>query len=149
VDVRAARPDEAPALSALALRSKAMWGYPPEFLEQCRLELTIQDDTIRSLRAHVADDDGVLLGFFTIKGAPPEGELKALYVEPAAIGRGVGRTLLDAARALARREGFRALTIHSDPYAEAFYLRHGATRIGEVASGSIPGRELPLLWLPI
>jgi GNAT superfamily N-acetyltransferase len=65
------------------------------------------------------------------------------------MGRGVGRALLDAALALARTGGFRALGIHADPNAEAFYLRHGATRIGVVASGSIPGRALPLLRLAI
>jgi len=101
------------------------------------------------LRAHVAEETGALLGFFTVRGAPPDGELDCLYIEPAAIGRGVGGALLRAAIALAGSEGFRALAIHADPNAEAFYLRHGAARIGEVPSGSIPGRTLPLLRLPI
>ena len=39
--VRAARPAEAEAISALALRSKAHWGYDPAFLEACREDLTI------------------------------------------------------------------------------------------------------------
>jgi hypothetical protein len=28
-----------------------------------------------AVRAHVADERGALLGFFTVRGAPPEGEL--------------------------------------------------------------------------
>jgi GNAT superfamily N-acetyltransferase len=147
VRIRAARIGEAAAISALALRSKGHWGYPPEFLEACRAELTIRDDELSAARAHVAEDAGALLGFFTVTGTPPEGELDCLYVDPAAVGRGVGRRLLDAARSLAAGEGFRALTIHSDPNAEGFYLRHGATRIGEAPSRSIAGRMLPVLRL--
>jgi GNAT superfamily N-acetyltransferase len=149
VEIRTARVEEAAAISSLALRSKGYWGYSPEFLEQCRAELTLRSEEIAAHRAHVADEGGQLLGFFTVRGTPPEGELDCLYVDPGAMGRGVGRALLDAALALARTEGFRALGIHADPNPEAFYLRHGATRIGVVASGSIPGRALPLLRLAI
>jgi GNAT superfamily N-acetyltransferase len=141
--------DEAAALSALALRSKGVWGYSPEFLERCRAELTIRPEDLVPLRAHVADEGGRLLGFFTVRGGPPEGELDCLYVDPSAIGGGVGRALLQTAVAVARAEGFRALAIHGDPNAEAFYLRHGAIRVGEVPSASIPGRMLPLLRLTI
>ena len=38
--LRAARPEEAAAISALALRSKAHWGYDEAFLAACRAELT-------------------------------------------------------------------------------------------------------------
>ncbi len=36
--IRAARPGEADALSALCLRSKAHWGYDDDFLERCRFD---------------------------------------------------------------------------------------------------------------
>jgi hypothetical protein len=39
-----------------------------------------------------------------------------------------------------RRE---ACANHADPYAESFYAKYGAERIGEAPSGSIPGRFLP------
>ncbi len=65
------------------------------------------------------------------------------------MGLGVGRTLLRAARDIARSTGFSALLIHSDPNAEAFYLREGAVCAGSVPSGSIPGRILPLLRLEL
>jgi GNAT superfamily N-acetyltransferase len=149
VEIRPARDTEAAAVSALALRSKGHWGYSPEFMEACRAELTLRPEQIVSHRAHVAEEAGVLLGFFTVTGAPPDGELDCLYVDPAAMGRGVGRALLDAAVAVARGEGFRALSIHADPNAEDFYLRRGATRVGDVASGSIAGRRLPLLRLAL
>ncbi|HEY8039705.1 MAG TPA: GNAT family N-acetyltransferase [Polyangiaceae bacterium] len=149
MSIRPARPDEAAALSDLALRSKAVWGYDADFLERCRAELTLHPEQIVPWRAHVADEAGVIVGFFTVKGSPPEGELDSLYVAPSALRRGVGRALLEAARTLARREGFRALSIHADPHAESFYLRQGATRAGDAPSCSIPGRMLPLLRLAI
>lgn len=41
VVLRPAEPDEATAISALAQRSKAHWGYGQEFLVACRDDLTI------------------------------------------------------------------------------------------------------------
>jgi GNAT superfamily N-acetyltransferase len=145
--IRAARPGEAAALSALALRSKGLWGYSPEFLEACRAELTLRDDLLAKQRAHVAEQGGAVVGFFTVTGEAPEGELDCLYVDPGAIGRGVGSALLRAAVELAKRAGFHALRIDADPHAEQFYVRQGAVRVGTVPSGSIPGRVLPLLRL--
>ena len=44
----------------------------------------------------------------------------------------------------ARRRGAKRLTILADPYAAAFYERHGARPVGEAPSDAIPGRLLPL-----
>ncbi|MFD0278915.1 GNAT family N-acetyltransferase [Kitasatospora sp. NPDC127111] len=147
--IRPAGPDEAELLSALALRSKGYWGYDEAFLEACREELTLDPAAIERRRTAVAEDGGRVLGFVTLVGAPPQGELGMLFVEPDAIGRGVGRSLVEHVRAQAAALGFRRLTIDSDPFAEPFYLAMGATRIGTTPSGSIPGRELPLLALEI
>jgi GNAT superfamily N-acetyltransferase len=148
--IRPARPDEAEQLSALAQRSKAHWGYDEEFLDSCRSELTIGpgDVTARRTQAAVgtrADGSEHLLGFATLEGEPPAGELGMLFVEPELIGRGVGSGLFKHLAAFATQLGFHRLTIASDPFAEPFYLAQGAVRIGGVPSGSIPGRTLPLL----
>jgi GNAT superfamily N-acetyltransferase len=148
--IRPARPDEAAALTGLVLRSKAYWGYDEEFLARCRQELALLPEELETLRTHLAErDGGAPLGVVTIRGAPPEGILDHLYVEPSAMGLGVGRMLLRAARDIARSSGFSALLIHSDPNAEAFYLREGAVRAGSVPSGSVSGRMLPLLRLDL
>jgi GNAT superfamily N-acetyltransferase len=89
-------------------------------------------------------DDG-LLGFYALRGTPPHGELAALFVDLNRIGLGVGARLLHHALDSARQRGFDTLTLDADPGAEAFYVHHGAIRIGEVASGSIAGRSLPRL----
>ncbi len=141
MEVRPARPSEAEALTELALRSKGHWGHDAAFLERCRPELTVTPADIASGTVLVAEHDGGVAGFAAVRTEPPA-ELEMLFVEPAAMGRGVGRALLEAARRAAGTD----LMIESDPQAEAFYLRHGARRIGRRTSPST-GRELPLLRL--
>ncbi len=145
VRIRPARPDEAPALSALAMRSKAHWGYSEGFMESCRASLTIEPDHCDGSSLLVAKRDGQLVGFARVVGSPADGELSDLWVDPDAMGHGVGRTLFKAITQQARQLGFRRLRIDSDPNAEAFYLHMGAVRIGETPSTAIPGRVLPLL----
>lgn len=147
--VRLARPDEAHLLSELAFAAKAHWGYTREFLESARAELTLTAAQLASRRAHVLEQAGQVLGFFTVAGDPPRGELADLFVSPRAMRRGIGTALLQAAQEVAARAGFRELDIHADPNAERFYLDRGAIRVGEVPSGSIPGRRLPLLRLSL
>jgi GNAT superfamily N-acetyltransferase len=145
------RPEDAAALSALALRSKGHWGYDDAFLEACRAELTLTADQAAGARV-VRGADGAVCGFHLLAPGPDgrrrRGELLMLFVDPPAIGTGVGRALLDDALRYAARRGWSSLRIESDPDAEGFYLAHGARRVGTVPSGSVAGRELPLLDLP-
>lgn len=143
--IRDARPDEADELTRLVLRSKAHWGYDAAYIAACAPQLALRPAEIVPRRAVVAEDDTGLLGVATLDGAPPDGGLGLLFVEPAAIRRGVGRTLyahvLDTARAL----GFRRLTLDADPHAEGFYRELGARPVpvrGGV--GAQPRFEVPL-----
>ncbi|MFE9723536.1 GNAT family N-acetyltransferase [Streptomyces sp. NPDC005794] len=147
--LRPGRPEEAAALTEMALRSKAHWGYDEAFLAACRDELTVRPDEMGDGRAAVAEQDGRVLGFTALSGEPPEGALAMMFVEPEVIGRGVGRLLFGHTMTQARRLGFEALTIDADPNAEPFYTAMGAARIGATPSGSIPGRELPLLRIAL
>ncbi|MCX4772591.1 GNAT family N-acetyltransferase [Streptomyces sp. NBC_01260] len=143
--VRPGRPSEAAELTGLALRSKGHWGYDEAFLAACRDELTMAPADIDRRRTAVAEEDGRVLGFTTLEGAPPAGVLGMMFAEPDALGRGVGRLLFGHVVAEARRLGFARFTIDADPNAEGFYRAMGAVRIGATPSGSVPGRELPLL----
>ena len=138
-DIRSARPGEAGALTDIALRAKAHWGYDDEFMARARPELVVEEDDLQ--RTLVAERDGAPAGFATLDAR--ERELVALFVAPEAMGAGVGKALLAAAREAA---GGRELLIESDPNAEAFYLAQGARRVGERVSTST-GRRLPLLTL--
>ncbi|MBM7517717.1 GNAT family N-acetyltransferase [Nocardioides nitrophenolicus] len=146
--LRPAAPGEAAALTELALRSKGHWGYDAAFLESCRDELTVREDELGARRTVVAElPDGRIAGFRTLEGEPPVGVLGMMFVDPDAIGRGIGGALARHLVAEARAAGFTRLTIDADPNAEAFYLAQGAVRVGATPSGSIPGRVLPLLEL--
>ncbi len=147
--VRAARPEEAAEISALALRSKGYWGYDGAFLEACRADLTIDPAWCDGVRLIVAADGGRLLGYARIAGEPPVGELAGLFVDPPAIGRGVGRLLLRHAVTLAAGLGIETLEIDSDPYAEPFYRHAGAVRVGESISTVDLTRRLPRLTLAV
>jgi GNAT superfamily N-acetyltransferase len=72
-----------------------------------------------------------------------------MFVEPRAMGTGVGRKLFEAIVALIAAEGAKKLVILADPNAEEFYRRMGAKRVGDAPSESIPGRRLPLLEFEI
>jgi GNAT superfamily N-acetyltransferase len=147
--LRDGRRDEARLLSELALRSKSYWGYDQAFLDACRAELTLGPEDVEIKRVTVAEHDGQVVGFYALAGDPPEGTLADLFVEPDHIGTGVGRALWEHAVGVARTLGFARLTLEADPGAEPFYLAMGAHRIGSVPSGSIPGRFIPLLEVPI
>jgi GNAT superfamily N-acetyltransferase len=109
-----------------------------------RSELALTPGDARLARTVVAERDGRAAGVLTLGGEPPECEVDLLFVDPWAIGTGVGRVLFDRAVEIARAGGYERLRIDSDPRAEAFYLRMGAVRVGEAVSPS-SGRSLPLL----
>jgi GNAT superfamily N-acetyltransferase len=146
VRLRPARPEDAAFLSELAVRSKGYWGYDDSFLDACRLELTLGPTDIDDRRATVAvNASGVMVGFSTLEGEPPSGEVGMLFVEPDHIGSGVGRLLWSDVTRRAAALGFRSLRIEADPGAAPFYEAMGATVIGSAPSGSVAGRHLPLL----
>jgi GNAT superfamily N-acetyltransferase len=113
--LRAARTDEAALLSDLALRPKGYWGYDHAFLDACRAELTLAPEDVKAQRVTVADRDGRVVGFYALAGAPPEGTLEDLFVEPDHIGSGVGRALWEHAIDAARALGFARITLEADP----------------------------------
>ena len=150
--IREAYPQEAGKLSALALRSKAHWGYSPDFLEACRDELTVDEARIgaEDYWCFVAVQSNSILGFYALDRVS-EGihELDALFVEPAHIGTGVGRLLIQHALQILSKHGAARLIIQGDPNATEFYRAAGARQIGTRESGSIPGRHLPLYEIEV
>tara|TARA_R110000744_G_scaffold112968_1_gene211729 strand:+ start:9590 stop:10072 length:483 start_codon:yes stop_codon:yes gene_type:complete len=139
-------------ISALAMRSKAHWGYSSAFMQQCAHELTFSKTQIAHkdfhfIGAFTSSGSQALtpLGFYAIQRLSSEkAELLALFVCPSVIGCGVGKSLLQHAISAAKSHHFKAMLIHSDPHAAAFYAKNGAKRIGSQPSGSIAGRELPI-----
>lgn len=150
--IRPARVEEAKTLTALCRRSKAHWGYDADFIRLSARSLAVTADSIATGRILVAErNDGALLGLAAVTPMDQKGtyDLDKLFVEPEAIGSGVGRALLLAIRRLAREEGAERLSILADPNAAAFYERLGAVRVGDAPSDAVPGRMLPLFSMTL
>jgi N-acetylglutamate synthase-like GNAT family acetyltransferase len=144
-EIRRALPGEAANLSALALRSKAVWGYDAAFMEACRAPLTVEPEVIAKCPFYVLDEGGTITGFYGLSGQPPRGEIEFLFVEPGCVRSGRGHRLAEHFLALARSLGFEEMDVSADPYAEGFYVAMGAVRIGKVSSDAIPNRLIPRL----
>ena len=143
--VRPAWPDEGPVLSALALESKAHWGYDKEFLNQCRNELTVTRERIARERIRVAEIDGRAVGFSSVAVSVGKADVSDLFVLPEFTSRGIGQLLANDMLLYICRHGIPLVHVEADPHAIAFYRRQGFTQCGEVPSHSIPGRKLPLM----
>ena len=94
--------------------------------------------------------DRTMVGFASwARGPDGSAEITNCFVEPTMIGTGIGGLVMAALLDRARAVGIQVAMIDSDPWAEGFYLRLGFVRVGEAASGSIPGRLLPRLRLDL
>jgi len=144
-EIRRALPYEAANLSALALRSKALWGYDAAFMEACRAPLTVDPEAVAKWPFYVLDEGGTITGFYGLSGQPPRGEIEFLFVDPESVRSGRGQRLAQHFLALARGLGFEEIDLSADPFAEGFYVAMGALRIAEVPSDAIPNRLIPRL----
>ena len=138
--------EHAPVLSAIAWKAKASWGYPADWLEEWRDQLTMTPEFIAANPTFAARIDERIVGFHALLQSKDKLRLEHLWILPEWMGQGIGRRLFAHAAEQAIMHGAPCLTIEADPHAEAFYLHLGALRIG-LTTSEIKGRsrELPLL----
>lgn len=148
LSVRPAKLGDAEALTSIALLSKGSWGYPDEYLQLWKDELTITGAYIDAHVVWCAEQGGTVVGFYSLTQVAEGLELDFLYLLPDHMGQGVGSALLRHAMEHARAMGVQSLRIVSDPNAEGFYTKHGARRIGMMPSKP-DGRSIPLLRLQV
>lgn len=144
--LRPSREADALALSALAHRSKAHWGYPDSWMEAWDAALTLSSSQLAGRYAVLAAADGSLLGFYGLECDEDGWHLEHCWVDPVAIGNGHGRRLVEHALAVARGMGLDILAVEADPSARVFYERLGARYVRDV-SRPVCGepRRLPIL----
>jgi GNAT superfamily N-acetyltransferase len=145
VHIRRARPDEAPALAELAVRSKGYWPYPPEFLARFARGLGMSAEVVAANEVRVGERDGCVRGFYTLLHRADRTVLDDLWLEPAEIGRGSGRVLFEHARDRALAAGAAVLEWEAEPYAVGFYERMGGTMVRWADSPL--GRPMPVMRL--
>jgi GNAT superfamily N-acetyltransferase len=147
VHIRPARPDEAAALAALVVRSKAHWPYPPEFIARFARTLGLTPEVVAANDVHVGERHGELRGFHTVLHRGPLAILDDLWLEPAEIGRGTGRLLFTHAVGRAAASGAVVLEWEAEPYAVGFYQRMGGVTVRWTDSPL--GRQLPVMQLQL
>lgn len=149
VSVRRAKADDAEALTDLAIRSKASWGYDDSFMEACRVELTITPEAICACEVWVAEVEGLISGMIVLRlgRTGDASELDDFFVSPDFQGQGLGAMLMKRLREICGAEGIRRVGLDADPFAEAFYERFGFRTVGYSPSKSIPDRMLPRMEL--
>jgi GNAT superfamily N-acetyltransferase len=125
--LRLARPEEHDELEELQRRASVEL---PEYRDQLIANpdaIYLPEGQIANGQVIVAELDGEVVGFAAVVG----GELDGLFVEPDLWGRGIGRTLVDAATYEARKRGL-ALKVIANPRARRFYEHCGLSVEGEV-----------------
>ena len=147
--IRRARPEEAPALRALAHRSKAHWPYTAEFLAAVEPMLQLQPDDVAAHEVWVLELDDGIVGWHRVTLHGDRAELEDLWLEPAVIGTGLGRVLFEHAATVADGLGAQRLEWDADPYAVGFYRAMGGEQIGSTPSAAEPGRMLPRMQLAL
>ncbi|NKB88446.1 MAG: GNAT family N-acetyltransferase [Acidobacteria bacterium] len=150
IALRAARPEESTILTELARASKAIWDYPPAWLEAWRDDLSFSREYIGANHVIVAEVGNGLAGVIAVGDGADGPEIGHLWVGPEHQGLGVGKALLAAGVAAARGNNWDELRIESDPNARQFYEHLGAVHCGDVPA-PVCGidRTLPLLRLRI
>lgn len=143
--IRRAHPAESELLSQLALRSKAHWPYPKEYLNNCVTALKIDPDYVQQWPVFVEELNEVIVGFFALKEVNGEKRLDHLWIEPTFIREGLGTRLFSRAIQEAQNIGWTSFRLAADPYALEFYRKVGCIQIGNVQSRIKPDLVLPHL----
>ena len=148
--LRRALSREAGLLSEIALQAKRHWGYPENWIEHWKADLTITPEFITANEVYVAAEGDDILGFCALVLHDGKAELEHLWVKPEHMGTGVGRRLFVHARERATALNASAMGISADPNAAGFYEHLGARHVGRIES-KIEGqtRVLPRLSLDL
>jgi len=132
IQIRRAKPDEAAVLTEIAHAAKRYWGYSENWIEHWKDDLTITPDFIANNEMYVAVAGEEIAGCCALVLSDTQAELEHMWIRSEHMGNGVGRALFQQIVKRAAQLGATGLELSSDPNAEGFYKRMGATRVGEV-----------------
>ena len=145
--IRHARASERAALEALQRRSsmhhpmyRAQLAAHPEAIE-------LPVEQIAAGLVRVAELHGAIVGFAALLERSGNAcELDGLFVEPARMRTGVGRSLVADAERVARERGATRIDVVANPQALAFYEAVGFVTVGQAQTrfGSAPRMSLTI-----
>jgi len=116
-------------LRRIAVDSKAHWGYDQALVEEWAEGGDFEPESLGNRLVYVAEAEGGPVGWASLIPRGDVGWLEDLWVEPAWIGRGVGRMLFEHVKEGARELGARRLEWEAEPNARGFYERMGGSYV--------------------
>jgi ribosomal protein S18 acetylase RimI-like enzyme len=131
IQILPAKPEQAKALTQIALAAKAHWGYPERWMELWRPQLTFTSAYFEKNESWVAELNGISVAFYTLLQKDGNAWVEDLWVSPELIGKGIGKSLFLHALNISRQRGFKKLQLEADPNAVGFYEKMGMYKIGE------------------
>ena len=135
-------------LTHVAFEAKRFWGYPEEWIEMWKSDLTVTPSYIVDHYVFKAMDSGggTITGFCAIEWLREKAVLEVahLWIRPMHMKTDLGTSLLTfALKTLESLPAIKILVV-SDPNARNFYEKQGFAAVGEFPS--VPeGRVLPVL----
>jgi GNAT superfamily N-acetyltransferase len=146
--IREARETDFVELRQIAVDSKAHWGYDRALVEEWAQGGDFEPESLSKRLVYVAEAAGEPVGWASLIPRGDFGWLEDLWVDPAWIGRGVGRMLFEHVKERARELGAERLEWEAEPNARGFYERMGGSyvRDSEVTEW---GRVLEVLGLDL
>ncbi|MEM8894572.1 MAG: GNAT family N-acetyltransferase [Bacteroidota bacterium] len=130
-------------LNNISYQSKKHWGYPDEWMERWKDDLTIDENKFDELKILVLELDNKVIGFGSMSENEETYEILDLWLLPSQIDHGFGKLLLGqviSTFAVAQKP----ITLTADPNAEAFYASQGFVTIDQIESFP-KGRFLPVM----
>lgn len=143
VEIRRPRPDETERLREIMIASKAHWGYDRGWVVEW-VERDFSGDALARSEAFVADAGGAAVGWAMLVPRRGTAWLEDMWIEPAWIGKGIGRQLFACVVARARELGAHRLEWEAEPNAIGFYQRMGGRYVRDSETNEW-GRILPIM----
>ena len=150
ISIRRVLPDEAKAMSKIALSAKSHWGYPERWMEIWTPLLTFSPEYFAEHESWAAVINNRPVAFYILQEKQGSAWIEDLWVLPEYMGQGVGRQLFLDAVSRARQMGYKTLQLEADPNAVGFYEKMGMHKIGARHS-DVDGqpRVLPIMEMDL
>ncbi len=136
-------------MTRLCLASKQSLGYDDAFMAMCVDELSVTPDKLLANEFWAYDEGETMWGFVCLAHNAPssDAEIKSFFIDATRRGSGIGLKLWEKILQRCAALNITKLHLDSEPLSASFYEKLGFKTIGEVPSGSIPNRVLPLMEL--
>jgi len=129
IRIREGQASDFERLREIAVDSKAHWGYDRTIVEEWAEGGDFDPESLARRLVYVAEAEGAPVGWASLVPRGEVGWLEDLWVEPAWIGRGVGRMLFEHVKDRARELGAGRLEWEAEPNAHSFYERMGGSYV--------------------